>query len=330
MDLSALPKVELHLHLDCSLTYEFVTTYRPDVTPEQFRDQYVAPPKCRDLADYLTRSEKSIQLMQTTEQLQRSVRELFTLIDKDSIIYAEIRFAPLEHTRNGLSAEEVVEIVCDEAFRQRDERGIEFGIILCTLRHYSKEQSMQTAKLVRDFSDEGVCGFDIAADEAGYPLKPHIPAFRYAGEQGLNRTAHAGEALGAESVRDVLDQLGVTRIGHGVRSVEDATLIDRLVDEDIHLEICPTSNIQTNVFEAIEDHTINRLVQVGVSVSINTDSRTITPTTLNKEYELLKETFDWGVHDLKQCNIEAAVHSFAPDEVKKQLISRIERDWPES
>ncbi|MCC5913045.1 MAG: adenosine deaminase [Balneolaceae bacterium] len=327
MDFSGLPKTELHLHLDCSLTYNFVSAYRPEITKEKFVQEYVAPPKCLNLADYLTRSEKSIELMQTGEQLERSVSELFQLLSQDQVIYAEIRFAPLEHIRNGLSSEEVVTIVTDQAKKSSLVFGIEFGFILCTLRHYNREQSMETVKLVKKHQDRGVVGFDIAADEAGFGIDEHISAFKYAAKHGLNSTAHAGEALGADSVEEVLDHFLVSRIGHGVRSVENPQLVERLKREDIHLEICPTSNIQTNVFESIGDHTIDRLFEEGVSISVNTDSRTITPVTLTEEYELLHKEFGWGKDHFKKSNLEAVKHSFAPKTTKERLKQIIESGW---
>jgi adenosine deaminase len=319
MNFQAFPKIELHLHLDCSLPYSFVQKYRPELSRIEYEEAFVAPGKCTDLADYLTRSDESIALMQTGEQLRLSTRSLFDRIRKDNIIYAEIRFAPLEHTRNGLSSEDVVQIVVNQLKQNSRETGIRAGLILCTLRHYSKEQSLETVKLAEKFLGDGVCGFDIAADEAGFSLAPHTPAFEYANQAGIPCTAHAGEALGAESVNETLDLLKPQRIGHGVRSMEDSAVINRILDNGIHLEICPTSNIQTNVFDRIEDHNLNQIYEAGISMSINTDSRTITPVTLTSEYELLHNVFGWTKNHFVTCNLNAINAAFTDDEIKKEL-----------
>ncbi|NIT60599.1 MAG: adenosine deaminase, partial [Aliifodinibius sp.] len=165
MAFSELPKVELHLHLDCSLSFDVVQQLNPQISEEEYREKFIAPDKCRDLADYISRSESAVALMQDREALQLVTEDLFTQLEADGVIYAEIRFAPLLHTRKDLSPEEVVNIVNKAVDEQAKATGIEAGIILCTLRHYSDDQSMETVKLVEQFLGSRVVGFDIAADE---------------------------------------------------------------------------------------------------------------------------------------------------------------------
>jgi adenosine deaminase len=239
------------------------------------------------------------------------------------VLYAEIRFAPLEHLKNGLRPAEVVEAVNQAVEEGIMDTGIEVGIILCTLRHYSEAQSMQTVKLVEQFRHTRVVGFDIAADEAGFPIDNHIRAFEYAHQQGLNCTAHAGEAKGADSVKETLHFFKPSRIGHGVRSAEDPALLDLLKAQDIHLEVCPTSNVQTNIYDAIQQHPANRIYNNGNSMSINTDARTITNVTLNTEYQKLEDTFGWERAHFLRCNLEAINHAFAKDELKERLRKRL-------
>ncbi len=319
MAFSELPKVELHLHLDCSLSFDVVRQLNPQISEEEYREQFIAPDKCRDLADYISRSESAVALMQDREALQLVTKDLFTQLEADSVIYAEIRFAPLLHTRKDLSPEEVVNVVNKAVDEQAKATGIEAGIILCTLRHYSGDQSMETAKLVEQFSGSRVVGFDIAADEAGFPIDNHIPAFVYANKQGLNCTAHAGEACGAESVWETIKHFNPSRIGHGVRSAEDDELLDYLREHNIHLEVCPTSNVQTNVFETIHDHSIDMLYKKGISLSVNTDTRTISNVTLNEEYQTLSDIFAWDVDQLLRSNLEAVDHAFTDDTTKEKL-----------
>ncbi len=319
MAFSELPKVELHLHLDCSLSFDVVQQLNPQISEEEYREKFIAPDKCRDLADYISRSESAVALMQDREALQLVTEDLFTQLEADGVIYAEIRFAPLLHTRKDLSPEEVVNIVNKAVDEQAKATGIEAGIILCTLRHYSDDQSMETVKLVEQFLGSRVVGFDIAADEAGFPIDNHIPAFEYANKQGLNCTAHAGEACGAESVWETIKHFNPSRIGHGVRSAEDNELLDYLREHNIHLEVCPTSNVQTNVFETIQDHSIDMLYKEGISLSINTDTRTISNVTLDEEYQTLSDIFDWDVDQLYRCNFEAIDHAFTDDTTKEKL-----------
>lgn len=323
MKISDLPKIELHLHLDCSLSYEVVQKLNPTITREQYLKSFVASGKCSNLADYISRSQRAIELMQTKEALELVVEDLFAQLQADNVIYAELRFAPLEHIQQELNAAEVVQAVSDAVDKEVKATGIEAGVILCTLRHYSEEQSMQTVKLVEQFEEQRVVGFDIAADEAGFPVDNHVAAFEYANQKDLNCTAHAGEACGAESVWETLEKFKPSRIGHGVRSAEDQKLIDHLKAHDIHLEICPTSNIQTNVFKTISDHNVNRLYNQGLSLSINTDGRTISDVTLGEEYQILAEVFQWGKEELLKCNLEAIKHAFASPEVKTRMREKV-------
>jgi adenosine deaminase len=323
MDFSKLPKIELHLHLDCSLSYEVASKLDPSLNRDTFREKFIAGPKCTDLADYITRAESAVDLMQTREALRLVTLDLFDQLERDNVIYAEIRFAPLLHVREGLSPEEVVETVNEAVEEASNDTGIYAGIILCTLRHYSEEESMVTVKLAESFRGTLVCGFDIAADEAGFPVNNHIKAFDYAARKKLNVTAHAGEACGAESVWETLKHFRPSRIGHGVRSLEDDALVERLKRDDIHLEVCPTSNVQTNVFDTISDHNIDRIYHSGISMGVNTDGRTVSDVTLESEYALLAREFGWTKEHLLRCNLEAIRHAFTTDEIKEELRSRV-------
>ena len=323
MDCKTLPKVELHLHLDCSLSYAVVSRLNPAITREEYLHDFIAPARCTNLADFLTRAPKSIALMQTEEGLRLVTFDVFEQLQRDNVFYAEIRFAPLLHTEKGLTAENVVEIIEEATAKASQATGIEARLILCTLRHFSAEQSLQTVKLVERFKGTSVAALDIAGDEAGFPLDAHIPAFQYAIQNGIARTAHAGEGSGAESVWETLNLLRPSRIGHGVRSIEDPALIAHLRKEHIHLEVCPTSNLQTNIYDSYADHPINRLYDAGLSLSVNTDARTITDITLAQEYEKLHQVFAWDREHFLQCNLNAMRSSFLPEAVKKRLENRL-------
>ena len=317
--IAAWPKVELHLHLDCSLSYKVVHDIDSSVSPEQYRHDFMAPGRCTNLADYISRAVQAIALMQTREQLRLVTLDLFDQLQKDHVIYAEIRFAPLQHLQKGLTPTEVVEAVNAAVAEGIQKTGIRAGVILCTLRHYSEAQSMETVQLVQQFKHTHIVGFDIAADEAGFPITNHVKAFQYAHAQQIPCTAHAGEAKGPQSVWETLQNFYPSRIGHGVRSIEDSSLIQFLKKKHIHLEICPTSNTQTNIYASMADHPADRLYRAGVSMSINTDGRTISNTSLQNEYHLMEETFHWTREQFLACNLEAVDHAFTDEKTKKQL-----------
>jgi len=213
MDWAQLPKVELHLHLDCSLSYEVVSQIDPSITPEQYRMDFVAPAKCVDLADYLKRAPSSYPLMQTEEQLRLVTFDLFEQLREDNVLYAEIRFAPLLHTEKGLSSRQVVASVDAATAEAIRNTGVEARIILCTLRYYSEAQSLETVHLVEDFCGTHVAGFDIAADRPGNVIDVHLAAFQYARDRGIPYTAHAGETRGPDNVWDTVQHFAPARLG---------------------------------------------------------------------------------------------------------------------
>ncbi|MBN8851900.1 MAG: adenosine deaminase [Sphingobacteriales bacterium] len=322
-DITSWPKVELHLHMDCSLSYQVVHQLDAAITPEQYRQQFIAPPVCTNLADYITRADRAVDLMQTQKALRLVTLDMFDQLKRDHVIYAEIRFAPLKHLKQGLTAEQVVAAVdsaVDEGIRKT---GIQVGVILCTLRHFNSEQSMQTVRLAEKFRSSHIVGFDIAGNEAGYPIDEHIAAFRYANDHGIPCTAHAGEAKGPNSVRETLNNFHPTRIGHGVRSIEDTALVRHLREKDILLEVCPSSNLQTNMYPDLVHHPVDRLYDAKVPLNISTDCRTISNITLSKEYAQLIKQFHWKKGDFRACNLEAIDHAFTTQEIKERLKTQL-------
>jgi adenosine deaminase len=324
MELRRLPKIELHLHLDCSLSYQAVSALVPSVTREEYQRDYIAPARCANLADFLSRAPKGFRLMQTEDSLRLVTEDIFRQLMEDGVIYAEIRFAPLLHTEQGLSPERVVAVVERSVDRLIRETGMQAGLILCTLRHFTEAQSMLTVALVEKFRGSRVVALDLAGDEAGFPLDAHVGAYRYAREHGLFRTAHAGEALGPESVWETLRLLDPQRIGHGTRSIEDPKLVEHLRRKRIHLEICPTANVQIiPSIGSLEEHPIDHLYRAGVSLNVNSDSRMLTPTTLTREYESLQRVFNWNRQDLLRSNLMGLDAAFIDNGVGQHLRKRL-------
>jgi len=322
-----MPKVELHVHLDCCLSFDAVARLAPGTDRATYLRRYVAPERCASLADFLRYVDASLALLQTGDGLRLAVEDLFAQLARDNVLYAEIRFAPLIHLGLGLSAEDVVRTVSDAVGSSAARTGIEARLILCTLRHFSAAESLATARLACRFRGPCVAGLDLAADEARYPLAAHVAAFALAREEGLARTAHAGEARGPESVRETLEALLPSRIGHGVRSVEDPELPAELAARAVHLEVCPSCNVQTGIYERLADHPVDRLRRVGVSVGINTDARTVTGVTLSEEYRRLNRAFGWGAPEFRQCNLDALAAAFLDEAARAALARRLEAGY---
>lgn len=311
------PKVELHLHLDSSLSFEAAQKIDSNLSQQNFNKLFIAPDKCANLPDYLSRVANQVEFLQTKHALKVATEGLLEKLRQDNVIYAEIRFAPLLHTMNGLSAEEVVETV--NSTIEADDSNTIVNIILCSVRHFSTSQSMQTVRLINNFKNTCIVGLDLAGDEKGFPLSNHISAYKYARDHDIAVTAHAGEACGPSSVKESLDELQTRRIGHGVRSYESPELVEHLVNHDIHLEVCPTSNIQTNVYDTYANHTVSQLFDKGVSLSINTDGRTTSNVSLTNEYEKMNQTFRWDKKHFLQCNLNALEAAFLAQEKKEEL-----------
>ena len=324
MNLRALPKVELHLHLDCSLSFKAVSRLAPSVTRADYDRDYVAPARCTNLADFLAKAPMGFRLMQTEDALRLVTEDLFEQLAEDGVVYAEIRFAPLLHLLDGLSPDQVVSAVDRAVEEQVRETGIEAGLILCTLRHFTAEQSLTTARLVEAFKGSRVLALDIAGDEAGFPLDAHIEAYGFAREHGLARTAHAGEACGPASVWQTIQLLDPQRIGHGVRSIEDPELVQHLCRNNIHLELCPSSNVQiVPSIERWQQHPIDRLYRAGVPLNINSDTRMLTPITLTGEYENMRQVFGWGKEEFLRANLMGIDAAFAPEEARQRVRLRV-------
>ena len=300
MELRSLPKIELHLHLDCSLSFQAVSRLAPSVTREEYQCDYIAPARCANLADFLSRAPKGFRLMQTEDALRLVTEDVFQQLIDDGVIYAEIRFAPLLHMERGLSPARVVSVVERSVDHLIRETGMQAGLILCTLRHFTEAQSLLTAELVEQFRGSRVVALDLAGDEAGFPLDAHVGAYRYAREHGLFRTAHAGEGLGPESVWETLRLLDPHRVGHGTRSIEDPKLVDHFSAGSeftwkFALQPMSRSFLQSEAWRNIPSIASTAS---GISLNVNSDSRMLTPTTLTREYESLQHVFDWTEQDL--------------------------------
>jgi adenosine deaminase len=324
-DFSSLPKIELHCHLDGCVQVETareIAGRREVPLPASISDELIAPPLCDDLADYIRRIDFALSVMQHEEDLARVAEELVETWAADGVVYGEARFAPQLHLRKGLSMQQVLNAVHAGLSTGRKRHGVEFGVIVCCLRHQSEEQSLEVARFAVKNMDK-VCAIDLSGDEKRFDARAHQKAFALAREAGLHRTAHAGEAAGQESVREVLDLLSAERIGHGARVAESSALVNEVVERRIALDMCPTSNVQTRCVESMRAHPITTLLSQGVRVTVSTDARTTSNTTLSAEFEVLTRELGWRRGEFDLCQRNAVEAAFVTDQTRELLAERL-------
>ena len=300
--------IELHLHLDGSLRPETVWELAkeqniklPANTVDEVRDQMQVPEDCRTLEEYLTRFDLPLLVLQTREALERAAFELTEDLAKEGVTYAEIRFAPQLSIKGGMTQEQAVEAAIEGVKRGMEQYpSIRVGLILCCMRGEDNEEwNLQTVEAAKKYLGDVVCAVDIAGAESLYPTDRFAPVFEKVREYGLPSTIHAGEAAGPESMKTAL-AFGAKRIGHGVAAVEDPELVRRLIEEQITLEVCVTSNYQTKVVPSIEAHPIRRLFNAGVRVTVNSDNRTVSNTNIRKELDILRNVFGFKEQEIEK------------------------------
>ncbi len=317
-----LPKVELHLHLDGSVRISTVAELL-NISYEEAYLQMVCDKNTHSLTDYLMKFDLPIKVMQTKENLKRVTKELLEDLKKEHVIYVELRFAPSLHTKEGLSQKQVVEAIVEEI---REEEGITCNLILCCLRnHLENEKNFETVEVAKSFLNHGVVALDLAGDESKYPTQLFQKLFEKARELGVPYTIHAGEASSYHSILEAL-RFGAVRIGHGIATIENQGLMNTLKEDKILLEVCPQSNVDTDIVTEKKKHPIKQLFS-NVPISINTDNRTVSNITLTEEYEDLMKLFDFTIDDIKTCNLNAIKSSFLNEQEKEKLKKQIEEEY---
>ncbi len=339
------PKVLLHDHLDGGLRPQTIIDLAadcghalPDVGGEMNAESlgrwFADAADSGSLERYLETFDHTVGVMQTGPAITRVARECVEDLAADGVVYAEIRYAPEQHVETGLTLDEVVAAVqegFDQAVAASGGR-IVVRQLLTAMRHQAR--SMEIAELAVAWRDRGVAGFDIAGAEAGYPPTRHLDAFEYLQRENFHFTIHAGEAFGLPSIWQAIQWCGADRLGHGVRIIDDITVHDdgtvelgRLAayvrDKRIPLEMCPWSNIQTGAAASIAEHPIGLLKRLRFRVTVNTDNRLMSKTSMSHEMASLVEAFDYGLSDLEWFTINAMKSSFLPFDERFALISDV-------
>jgi len=335
--LQTLPKVLLHEHLDGVLRPQTIIELAksldydqlPTQNPEELARWFHQGANQGSLPKYLEGFAHTIAVMQNEEALERVAYEQAEDLSHDGVVYFETRFAPLFHTRKGLTHQQVVSAVLKGLERGRKDFGISSGLIICAMRNM--DVSLEMAELAVDFRQRGVVGFDLAGEEGGYPPKKHVDAFHYIQRQNFNITVHAGEGFGKESIWQAIQYCGAHRIGHGTRLVDDIAVTDGRVvklgdlaqyvlDKRIPLEICLLSNVHVGAARSLAEHPFKLFYQEKFRVTLNTDNRLMSNTSMTKEFEAARDTFGLTMDDFEKITINAMKSAFLPYDRRCEFI----------
>ncbi|WP_446665274.1 adenosine deaminase [Flexivirga sp. B27] len=341
-EIKALPKVLLHDHLDgglrpatiVELAAQIGYTELPASDADSLGRWFREAADSGSLERYLETFSHSVAVMQTADALRRVASECAQDLAADGVVYAEVRYAPEQHLEGGLTLEEVVEAV-NAGFRDGEAASggrIVVRALLTAMRHAAK--STEIAQLAVRYRDEGVAGFDIAGAEAGFPPTRHLDAFEYLQRENAHFTIHAGEAFGLPSIWEAIQWCGAERLGHGVRIVDDITdfgqpgeklglLAAYVRDRRIPLEMCPSSNLQTGAADSIAGHPITRLKDLRFRVTVNTDNRLMSGTSMSREMQLLVDEAGWTLDDLRWVTINAMKSAFLPFDERLAIIDDV-------
>ena len=312
-------KVELHLHLDGSIRPSTISEIL-NINLEEAKKLSTIETKCASLKEYLTKFDIPLKIMQTKENLERVAFELAQDLQKDDVIYAEIRFAPNKHLKSGLTLDEVVTAI----LKGLSQVPIKTNLILCMMRGDSYEQNLKVIKLAKKYLNHGVVAIDLAGSEASYPVNLYQELFEIAQKENIPFTIHAGEADGPLSVINAIN-LGAKRIGHGVRAIESEKSLKLIKEKNITLEVCPKSNLDTNMYEKLSNHPIKKLYDMGLLVTINTDNRTVSNTNLTKSYQDLQEVFSFTKQDFLKMNENALQSAFLNQAEIEELLTLLHK-----
>lgn len=306
-------KIELHLHLDGSINID----YANKLIGADVKDKLIGT-NSTSLKNYLEKFDLPGELLQSYDNIEEFSYLLGKDLETDDVIYAEVRFCPLFHIKE-ISVDRVILAILMGFKRVPN---VKINLIFCMMRHFTYEENLEIIKLTKKYLGRGVCGIDLAGDEAGFKTSTFKDLFDIVKKEKIPFTIHSGEADGPESLKSAIE-FGAKRIGHGVRCVEDESILNLIKEKKIYLEVCPTSNLDTKVFNNIKEHSIKELVDNNILVTISTDNRTVSNTNLRNEYSILHDAFNFTDEDFIQFNLNAIDAAFISEDEKIQLRSKL-------
>jgi len=337
LDLRSIPKVLLHEHLDGGLRANTVIDLALDVgyseLPTHDAGELAAwfhrGAQRGSLPLYLEGFAHTCAVMQTRAALERVAFEFIEDMHQDGVVYAEARFAPVFHRKRGLTDDAIIGATIDGLRRGEEKYGVKWGLIICGMRH--RTDSLEAAESAINFRHHGVVGFDLAGEEAGYPPKAHVEAFQAIQQANFYSTLHAGEAFGVASIWQALQLCGAHRLGHATRLSDDMSIVDGkivklgtlaqyVLDRRIPLEMCLSSNVHTGSVRTLEEHPFKVYYERGFRVTLNTDDRLMSDTSMTKEFQIAQDTFGLGLADFEKVTLNAIKSAFVPFDDRIRLI----------
>lgn len=326
--------IDLHLHLDGSLPYPTVKKLMkahnfPSLTETQLKEKLSVSKKCANLQEYLTKFDFPLLFLQTKRDLEVAIFDLLKSLRSQGLVYTEIRFAPQFHTQKNLTQEDAVRACIsglEKFYKWQDEQQdnsypLHANLILCLMRLPNREhENNLTVKLAAKYNQQHVVGIDLAGPEGPIPNKAFRPFFEDAKAMHIPFTIHAGEAAGPDSMQEALD-LGTKRIGHGIRCLESNQMVQYLVDHNITLECCATSNLNTKIFKDIDSYPLKTLLSRKIKATLNCDNMTVSNTNLLKEFKLLESKTNLTKAEEHQLLVNSINAAFTSDQEKNRLLA---------
>ena len=319
-ELVALPKVELHCHLDGSLSRNFI---EKRLGRKVSQEELSVSDDCRSLNEYLEKFDLPGQCLMDEEGLREAGNDVLRSMYQENVCYAEVRFAPLLSETSDMDCRKVIEAVIAGMNKGKQDFGVEYGIIICAMRHHSAEENLRMLQIVREYLGDGVCAADLAGAEALYPMSEFMDVFETVKKLGMPFTLHAGECGNVQNIIDSVEA-GAGRIGHGIAMRGHRELQSELAKKGIGIEMCPISNLQTKAVQSTAEYPLREFLDAGLKVSINTDNRTVSNTSLAKELEFVQKTYGVSDEEIRKMMQNAAETAFARDDVKERLQKKMD------
>lgn len=319
-ELVALPKVELHCHLDGSLSRNFI---EKRLGRKVSQEELSVSDDCRSLNEYLEKFDLPGQCLMDEEGLREAGYDVLRSMYQENVYYAEVRFAPLLSETSDMDCRKVIEAVIAGMNKGKQDFGVEYGIITCAMRHHSAEENLRMLQITREYLGDGVCAADLAGAEALYPMSEFMDVFETVKKLGMPFTLHAGECGNVQNIIDSVEA-GAGRIGHGIAMRGHRELQSELAKKGIGIEMCPISNFQTKSVQSTEEYPLREFLDAGLKVSINTDNRTVSNTSLTKELEFVQKTYGVSDEEIRKMMQNAVETAFARDDVKERLQKKMD------
>lgn len=327
--LRRIPKTDLHVHLDGSLRIETLIdladkygVHLPSDDPATLKKTLNIGGMHENLESYLKVFDTTLKVMQDEEALYRIAYELGEDAARENCKYIEVRYAPILHQRKGLSFPVIIEVVAEGLREAKRNYGLMSGQIICGIRHMTPQTSLRLAELAVAFKHRGVVGFDLAGAEYDNPAEDHAAAFKLVRKNNVNCTAHAGEAYGPRSIHQAIHECSAHRIGHGTRLREDGELLNYVNDHRVPLEVCLKSNVQTGAVASLEDHPLKFYMDYGIRITLNTDNRLVTDTSMTEEFTLANNTFHLQLDEVRRLALDGFKSAFMPYRKKKEVMRK--------